>query len=130
MRNAALRRAAAGSILTLACLGTAGPAATAAPAPASHTTSVSSAATAGSLTFSYDDCRRAAASTTSMRLKMMYALADPGCRQTMARWAPILIQDGGALVARICAGSQQPGGFIYRWIVFNLTGGAAMVCSP
>lgn len=130
MTNAALRRTAASSILALACFGAAAPVATAGPAPTSQATSVTSAATAGSLAYSWNDCRRAASTTTSMRLKVLNALADPGCRRTLGYVSGIIIRDGGAFAARICARSQQPDGFIYKWMVFFISGGMATTCAP
>ncbi len=130
MSNAALRRAAASSILALACLGASGPAVTAVPAPTSQTASVTSTVTAPSFAFGYTDCRRAAATTTNMRLKLVYALADPACRQWLQGVAGIVIHDGGAFAQRMCARSQQPDGFLYRWLIFFISGGVASTCAP
>lgn len=128
MTNTAVRRAAATSILALACFGTAAPVATAAPVPTSQTIAVVS--TAPALAYGYGDCRRAAATTTNMRMKVLQALADPACRQWLEGVARITIHDGGAFAARICARAQQPDGFAFQLMIFFISGGRAMTCSP
>lgn len=131
MTNAALRRAAAGSVLALACLGTAAPAAIAMPAPTTQATSISSAAPA-SLPTGLSDCREAAASATNLRLKVSYALADRECRHTLESLARRAIRSGGDLAEQICDGSRQPGraGLIFQLMLLIISDGEAAICAP